>query len=129
MAAAGLPEPRDDHAEAIARFAIGMLEVLARINVEASDAFQIRIGMHAGPVVAGIIGRHKFIYDVWGDTVNVASRLESHGLPNRIQVSEAMRRELAHRYSFESRGMIELKGKGNAPVFLLAHSTDSARHS
>ena len=116
MAAAGLPEPRADHAEAHgrvrARHARGRS---TRINARRRRTpFQIRIGMHAGPVVAGIIGRHKFIYDVWGDTVNVASRLESQGLPGRIQVSEAMRRALAHRYEFELQGRIALKGRGEA---------------
>ena len=85
--------------------------------------FQIRIGMHTGPVVAGIIGSHKFIYDVWGDTVNFASRLESHGLPRRIQVSEAMRRVLEHKYAFEPRGRIALKGREKTATFLLIPPT------
>src|SRR5205814_2215464 len=79
MAAAGLPEARPDHAELIAEFAFGMLDGLERINGAKAVGLRIRIGIHTGPVVAGIIGRHKFIYDVWGDTVNVASRLESQG--------------------------------------------------
>ena len=116
MAAAGLPEPRARPRRSDRRASPSACSRCSRASTSRRRTpFQIRIGMHTGPVVAGIIGRHKFIYDVWGDTVNVASRLESHGLPNRIQVSEAMRRELAHRYSFESRGMIELKGKGKRP--------------
>ncbi len=79
----------------------------------------MRIGIHTGPVVAGIIGRHKFIYDVWGDTVNVASRLEANSLPGRIQVSEAVRGALADRYEFEPRGRIDLKGRGFTEAFLL----------
>ena len=99
MAVAGLPEPRPDHAEAMARFARGMLDVLAAENAgDEVTRFQIRIGIHTGPVVAGIIGRHKFIYDVWGDTVNIASRMESSGNPDCIHVSGATVRSLGGRY-------------------------------
>jgi class 3 adenylate cyclase len=118
MAATGLPEPRPDHVEVIAEFAVGMLEVLKRID-EPEQALKVRIGVHTGPVVAGVIGRHKFIYDVWGDTVNVASRLESHGVGGRIQVSERVRQALADRFAFEPRGAIDLKGKGLTSAFLL----------
>jgi class 3 adenylate cyclase len=97
-----------------------MLTALEQINGTNQDSpLQIRIGIHTGPVVAGIIGHHKFIYDVWGDTVNVASRLEANSLPGRIQVSEAARQVLAGRYNFESRGRINLKGRGYIEAFLL----------
>jgi len=120
MAAAGLPEPRPDHAEASVKFGLGMLDALEHINGTAEDnPLRIRIGIHTGPVVAGIIGHHKFIYDVWGDTVNIASRLEANSLPGRIQVSEATRRALPARYEFERRGMINLKGRGYTEAFLL----------
>jgi class 3 adenylate cyclase/CheY-like chemotaxis protein len=119
MAAAGLPEPRPDHAEAIAAFALGILDALRRMNESRVEPLRIRIGVHSGPVVAGIIGRQKFIYDVWGDTVNIASRLESQGLPNRIQVSQTIVAALRDRYKFESRGTISLKGKGQMPTFFL----------
>jgi class 3 adenylate cyclase len=112
MAVAGLPEPRPDHAEKAAELSLRMLETLGRVNRRLNAAFEIRIGMHTGPVVAGIIGTHKFIYDVWGDTVNIASRLEAYGSPGRIQVSEQVRRLLERRYAFESRGIVELRGKG-----------------
>ena len=92
MAAAGLPQPRPDHAEAMAEFALAMLAALERVNRAAEVPFEIRIGIHTGPVVAGVIGVTQFLYDVWGETVNLASRLESHGLPGRIHVSEATRR-------------------------------------
>ena len=120
MAATGLPEPQPDHAELIAEFGLGMLTALDEINgTDGHGPLQIRIGIHTGPVVAGIIGHHKFIYDVWGDTVNVASRLEANGLPGRIQISEAARQILAGRYEFESRGQIDLKGRGSVEAFLL----------
>jgi class 3 adenylate cyclase len=119
MAATGLPEPRPDHAQAIAEFGLAMLSALQRMNVDEENPLQIRIGIHTGPVVAGVIGHHKFIYDVWGDTVNVASRLEANSLPDRIQVSEAVRRLLATRYDFEPRGPINLKGRGCIDAFIL----------
>jgi len=119
MAAAGLPEVRSDHAEIMGELALGMLEVLAELNLDAKIQFRARIGMHSGPVVAGVIGMNKFIYDVWGDTVNVASRLEACSLPGRIQVSEQMRRALEHRYEFEPRGVISLRGKGRMSTAFL----------
>ncbi len=119
MAAAGLPQPRHDHAEAIVEFALGILAALERVNTANDQEFKIRIGIHSGPVVAGIIGRNKFIYDVWGDTVNIASRLESQGLPNQIQVSQVVQEALAHRYHFERRGTIALKGRGHTQTFLV----------
>ena len=124
MAGAGLPEPRPDHAEAVAELALRMLEAVERLNREAGTAFQVRIGMHTGPVVAGVIGTHKFTYDVWGDTVNVASRLEAHGLPGRVHVSDEVRRALGHRYEFEPRGAIGLRGRGRMETFFLAATTD-----
>ena len=119
MAAAGLPVPRPDHAEAIVAFALAILDALQRISASEGRLIQIRIGIHCGPAVAGIIGRHKFIYDVWGDTVNIASRLESNGVPDRIQVSQSVRDAVAHLYDFEPRGSIALKGRGSAPAYLL----------
>jgi adenylate cyclase len=129
MAATGLPEPRPDHAEAIAQFGLGMLAALQQINgTHEGSPLRIRIGIHTGPVVAGVIGHHKFIYDVWGDTVNVASRLEANSLPGRIQVSEATRRVLAGRYSFEPRGRINLKGRGYTEAFLLIPPESDPSH-
>jgi class 3 adenylate cyclase len=92
-------------------------------------ALAIRIGLESGPVVAGVIGRHKFIYDLWGDTVNAASRLESHGLPGRIQVGEGAHRLLRDRYEFEDRGEIEVKGGRRLRAYLLVGELASGGRS
>ena len=127
MAAAGLPEVRPDHAEIMGELALRMLETLEKLSQDAKIRFRARIGMHTGPVVAGVIGMNKFIYDVWGDTVNVASRLETCSLPGRIQVSDEVRGALEHCYEFEPRGVISLRGKGRmATAFLTGRkATDS----
>ncbi|MEH2513737.1 adenylate cyclase [Nitrobacteraceae bacterium AZCC 1564] len=120
MAVAGLPDPNPDPFTATAKMALGMIDRLERVNGHFGSALQIRIGIHAGPVVAGIIGTHRFVYDVWGDTVNVASRLEAYSLPNRIHVSEDTARHLVGRFALEPRGSIDVKGKGNLETFFLS---------
>jgi len=112
MVVAGAPEPRADHADAIANMALRMVTTIEQANRDLDITLKVRIGIHSGPVVAGIIGTHRFLYDVWGDTVNVASRLESHSLPNRIQVSDATAGLLQKRFELEPRGAISVKGKG-----------------
>jgi adenylate cyclase len=126
MAAAGLPLPRPDHAEAMADFALAMLAALERVNAAAEVAFQMRIGIHTGPVVAGVIGSHRFLYDIWGDTVNLASRLESHGLPGRIHVSPQTRQLLEGRYHLEARGLINLRGIGKVRTAFLTGRKEGA---
>ena len=113
MAAVGLDQPGPGQTAAMmAEFALAMLTTLERLNQTLETPFQIRIGIHTGPVIAGVIGVNKLIYDVWGETVNLASRLEAHGLPGRIHISEATRRVLAAEYECEPRGLIEVKGMG-----------------
>ena len=119
MAALGIPEPRADHAEAAARMALAMLASLDTLKDDTKVPVSIRIGLHCGPVVAGVIGERKFAYDVWGNTVNVASRLESQGVPGRIHVTERTAERLSPRFTFEPRGEIALKGAGMVRTYLL----------
>ena len=119
MAASGLPMPRPDHAEAMAEMALDMLAVIERFNAKRNRGVRIRIGMNCGPVTAGIIGTKKFAYDLWGDTVNIASRMESHGIANAIQVTEATYKRLRHKYAFQRRGIIHVKGKGALCTYFL----------
>ena len=119
MVVAGLPEPRADHAQAAARMALAMQQEVVRFQDAHGAPLRLRVGMHTGPVVAGVIGARKFAYDLWGDTVNTASRMESQGLPGGIQVTQATYERLHDQYAFEDRGTITVKGKGEMPVYLL----------
>jgi adenylate cyclase len=119
MVAGGLPAPRADHAEAIADLALEMGAEAERWAGESGLPLEVRIGIDTGPVVAGVIGRAKFTYDLWGDTVNTASRMESHGVPGAIQVTERAYERLRDRYELRRRGTIEVKGKGPMTTYLL----------
>ena len=119
MLVGGLPTKRDDHVEAVADMAIEMLDEIAWLNEQNQEDFKIRIGVHTGPVVAGVIGKHKFNYDLWGDTVNIASRMESQGIPDEIQISEVVYNRLKDKFFLEKRGLIEIKGKGKMNTYLL----------
>jgi class 3 adenylate cyclase len=119
MAACGLPEPVPDHLERTMRMAIRMIHICREHALEHHEPFQLRIGMNSGPVVAGVIGTSKYIYDLWGDTVNMASRMESSGLPGMIHVTRVVYEKLRDKFDFEPRGMIDIKGKGPTETWLL----------
>ena len=119
MAVAGLPTPYPDHARRIVDLALDMLDEIEAFNSRYGVELALRIGVNSGPVVAGVIGSSKFIYDLWGDTVNVASRMESHGVPGMIQVTRAVYDELSGMHDFSERGLIEVKGKGSVETWLL----------
>jgi adenylate cyclase len=119
MVAGGIPIARPDHAEASAEMALDMLVAIDELNVKLEATFDLRIGINSGPVVAGVIGTKKFIYDLWGNAVNTASRMESHGVPGRIQVSFYTYELLRDKYEFEERGLIDIKGQGEMRTYFL----------
>src|SRR5512132_3863746 len=120
MAAGGLPDPMPDHAQAVAELALEMLEVAAG-RLPDGGPVRLRIGIDSGPVVAGVIGRRKLSYDLWGDTANTASRMETTGVPGCIQVTERTRNLLGERYRFQERGRIQVKGKGKGKGKMLTY--------
>jgi class 3 adenylate cyclase/HAMP domain-containing protein len=119
MAVAGIPSAMGDHAKVMADMALDMLAAVEDYARGTGVPLAIRIGVHSGSVVAGVIGRKKFIYDLWGDTVNTASRMESHGVPGRVHLTEATAELLGDDYELEPRGTIEIKGKGPMSTYLL----------
>jgi class 3 adenylate cyclase len=126
MVAGGLPDPRPDHAAAVAEVALGMLELAARRRLPDGGPVRLRIGIDSGPVVAGVIGRRRFSYDLWGDTVNTASRMQTTGVPGCIQVTERARQLLGERFVFRERGRIQVKGKGEMRTYFLSDRTSGA---
>ncbi|MDB9311634.1 adenylate/guanylate cyclase domain-containing protein [Spirulina sp. CS-785/01] len=124
MAVGGLPIPRKDHAEVVADLALDIQNAISSFQQDDGQTISLRIGIHTGSVVAGVIGIRKFSYDLWGDTVNVASRMESHGEAGKIQITEATYHCLKEKYYCEERGMIEVRGKGRMKTYWLI-----SRHS
>jgi adenylate cyclase len=125
MVAGGIPEEYPDHAGAVADMALGMIDAVIKTGEAFGETLEARIGIHSGEVVAGLIGQHRSIYDVWGDTVNTASRLESSGLPNRIQISETTYQKLRDSFHCELRGEMPLKGKGTMLTYFLGGRVQS----
>ncbi len=119
LAVAGLPEPHDDAAGAVARMALAMMQAAETQNETETPHLRLRIGLHHGPVIAGIIGTHKFVYDIWGDTVNMASRMEALSLSDHIHMTGAMTRHLGKKFDYESRGTMAIKGIGRLETFFL----------
>jgi adenylate cyclase len=119
MAAFGLPDPRPDHTDAAAHLARAMLEATERFRPSDGTRIRLRVGIHTGSAVAGVIGQRKFSFDVWGTTVNIASRMESLGIPGRVHVSEAVAQALAGKFAFTERGPIEVKGAGTMRTYFL----------
>ena len=124
MVAAGAPVARPDHIQAICAMALDLRDEVARLNARHGWDLSFRIGINCGPAVAGIVGREKFHYDLWGDTVNLASRMESHGIPDQIQVTEGVYERLRNEFVFERRGFIDVKGKGPTLTYLLQGRID-----
>ena len=124
MAVCGLPERCANHAEQAAEMALAMMAEIVSFNAAADCSLSIRVGLNSGPVVAGVIGKHKFSYDLWGETVNLASRMESHSHPGAIQVSAETERLLRDRYLFVTRGRIVVKGQGELMTYLLVGRPD-----
>jgi class 3 adenylate cyclase len=119
MVAGSVPVPSADHVDAMARLGLAMLDAARRFSEEEGVDLQLRVGLHAGPVVAGVIGRKRFLYDIWGDTVNVAARMESQGVAGRVQVSDAVHARLGPGWALDDRGVIELRGRGPMRTWLL----------
>ena len=117
MVASGVPRPREDHAEALVNLAIKMREYVHNRTFNASRPVDFRIGINTGPVLAGVIGRKKFIYDLWGDAVNIASRMESHGIGGEIQITRATYETIKDKFDCKPNGTVNVKGKGKMEVW------------
>lgn len=119
MVASGVPRPRKDHAQALVSMALDMRDFVASHTFRNGQRVSFRIGINSGPVIGGVIGKRKFVYDVWGDVVNVASRMESHGLGNTVQVTQATYELIKDEFICEPRGTVDVKGKGEMEVWLV----------
>jgi class 3 adenylate cyclase len=120
LAVSGLSSAIPDHVGRAVDFALAAIDAVAQVRTPDGDPLRARVGLHRGPIMAGVIGHNRFLYDVWGDTVNVASRLEASGAPGRVHVTEAVRKDLVGRYAFQPSGVHELKGKGSVSAYYVA---------
>ena len=120
MAASGVPTPQEDHIDRAFKFATAIIRRVDKINEMLDTPLQLRIGIHCGPLMAGVIGSKKSIYDLWGDTVNTASRLENTGIPNCIQVSQPIYERMHKQFPLSHRGTILLKGKGEIQTYIIS---------
>jgi len=124
MVVSGVPEPREDHIEALASLALDMADAVADLKDPQGRAVPLRIGLAAGPVVAGVVGARKFFYDVWGDAVNIAARMETTDVAGRIQVPQDVYERLKHAFLLEERGDVDIKGKGVMHTWYLVGRRD-----
>src|SRR4029453_436110 len=125
MVAGGMPDAQVGHAADVANMALEILDVTRKLSAELHEDLSVRVGIHTGPAVAGVIGTRKLFYDVWGDTVNTASRMESHGTAGKMQGTEEAKRALGGGFQFESRGTVDIKGKGALDLYYLCGRTTS----
>ena len=119
MAAAGVPQAAGDHAAQAAHVSLDMIDAVDRFNERSGHSLQVRVGIATGAVVAGVIGKRMYVYDVWGDAVNIASRMESHGVAGRVQVAESTRRRLGEPFLLEERGVLEVEGEGDLKTWFV----------
>lgn len=126
MVASGVTNSRDNHAEAMADFALELFDVLKSVLRHDGEPFRVRVGIHSGPVIAGVIGITKRSFDIWGDTVNTASRMESNGRVDRITISDHMAKILSEKFLVEERGKVDVKGKGPMMLYFLGARLSSS---
>jgi class 3 adenylate cyclase len=124
MAVGGVPVPQDDHAARSVRLGLDMIAATREYAAQSGLPLALRVGIHSGPVVAGVIGRTRLSYDLWGDTVNVASRMEQHGLPDAVQVSESTWSLVADSFAGRPRGDVELRGRGEFRAWIVTATRD-----